>query len=37
VKSISGLRLTKLTEVVLGFSGPCDDTIARAGIEWMRD
>jgi hypothetical protein len=27
----------ELTEVVLGYTGRCDETAARAGIEWMRE
>jgi hypothetical protein len=26
----------QLTEVVLGYIGPCDEPQARAGLEWMR-
>ena len=27
----------ELTEVVLGYTGRCDETAARDGIEWMRE
>jgi hypothetical protein len=27
----------QLTQVVLGYTGRCDETAARLGIEWMRD
>ncbi len=27
----------QLTEVVLGYTGRCDEGAARAGIEWLRE
>ncbi len=34
---LSNLVRQQLTQVVEGYTGPCDEEAARHGIEWMRN